>query len=196
MLTILGITNTMSLALQRKDQDIVNAIKCVKATKLQLDELRSEKRENLLYYVYGFCDKNDISKLGIEEEYIDPQKKRKKNGITNKHYYQVDCFNDVIDWLLQELDNRFNETSFELLVCSASFSPRDSFDDFNMEKLMSLTKLYPHDFDYGDLTDVSHQLGLYIHDVRDDDRFFNLQTLAELSQKMVETRKHDRYPMV
>jgi hypothetical protein len=100
MLTILGITNTLSLALQRKDQDIVNAIKCVKATKLQLDELRSEKRENLLYYVYGFCDKNDISKLGMEEEYIDPQKKRKKNGITNKHYYHVDCFNDVIGWLL------------------------------------------------------------------------------------------------
>jgi hypothetical protein len=196
MLTILEITNTMSLALQRKDQDIVNAIKCVKATKLQLDELRSEKWENLLDDVYGFCDKNDISKLGMEEEYIDPQKKRKKTRIANKHYYQVDCFNDIIDWLLQELDNCFNEISSELLVCSASFSPRDSFHDFNVEKLMSLAKLYPHDFDYGGLRDLSHQLGLYIHDVRDDDRFSNLQTLAELSQKMVETRKHDCYPMV
>jgi hypothetical protein len=89
----------------------VNAIKYVKATKLQLDELRSEKWENLLDDVYGFCDKNDISKLGMEEEYIDPQKKRKKTEITNKHYYQVDCFNGV-------LDNHFNETSSELLVCS------------------------------------------------------------------------------
>jgi hypothetical protein len=43
MLTILGITNNLSLALQQKDQDIVNAIKCVKATKCQLDELRREK---------------------------------------------------------------------------------------------------------------------------------------------------------
>jgi hypothetical protein len=32
--------------------------------------------------------------------------------------------------------------------------------------------------------------------VRDDDRFSNIQTIAELSHKMVETRKHDRYPLV
>ncbi|XP_066317487.1 uncharacterized protein [Miscanthus floridulus] len=58
MLTILGITNTLSLALQWKDQDIVNAIKCVKATKCQLDELRKEKWVKLLDDVHGFCDKN------------------------------------------------------------------------------------------------------------------------------------------
>jgi hypothetical protein len=46
------------------------------------------------------------------------------------------------------------------------------------------------------LRDLSHELGLYISDARDDDRFSNLQTIVELSQKMVETRKHDRYPMV
>ena len=63
MLTILGITNTLSLALQRRDQDIVNAINCVRATRRQLDELRREKWEKLLVDVYGFCEKNDISKM-------------------------------------------------------------------------------------------------------------------------------------
>ena len=71
-----------------------------------------------------------------------------------------------------------------------------AFIDFDMEKLMSLAKLYPHDFDSGDLRDLSHELGLYISDVRDDDRFSNLQTIGELSQEMVETRKHEHYPMV
>jgi hypothetical protein len=146
--------------------------------------------------VYEFYDKNDISKLEMEDEYIDPKKKRHRSGITNKHYYQVDCFNDVIDWLLQELDNRFNETTSQLLICSASFSPRDSFHDFNLENLMSLTKLYPHDFDSGELRDLSHHLGVYISDVKDDDRFSNLQTIVELSQRMVEARKHERYPLV
>ena len=47
----------------------------------------------------------------------------------------------------------------------------------------------------GDLRDLSHELGLYISDVRDDDRFSNLQTIVELSHKM-ETGKHNRYPMV
>jgi len=146
--------------------------------------------------VHEFCDKNDISNLEMEDEYIDPKKQRHKSGITNKHYYQVDCFNDVIDWLLQELDSRFNETSSQLLICSASFSPRDSFNDFNLENLMSLAKLYPHDFDAGDLRDLRHHLGVYISNVKDDDRFSNLQTVSELSQKMVATRKYERYPLV
>jgi len=132
----------------------------------------------------------------MEDKYIDPKKRRHKSRITNKHYYQVDCFNDIIDWLLQELDSRFNKISSQLLVCSASFSPRDSFCDFNVDNLLSLAKLYPHDFDFGDLRDLSNQLGLYIFDVRDEDRFSNIQTVAELSQKIVETRKHDRYPLV
>jgi len=36
-----------------------------------------------------------------------------------------------------------------------------------MKKLMNLAKLYPCDFDYVDLRDLS----LYISDVGDDDRF-------------------------
>ena len=32
--------------------------------------------------------------------------------------------------------------------------------------------------------------------MKDDDRFSNLQTVAKLSQRMVKTRKHDRYPLL
>jgi len=130
--------------------------------------------------------------------------RRKKNGGYetfvqngwNGYHRKERLRNHVIDWLLQELDGRFNETSSELLVCSATFSPRDSFHDFNIEKSLSLAKLYPPDFDSGNLRDLSHELGLYISDVRDDYRFSNMQTIAELSQKMVATGKHERYPMV
>ena len=52
---------------------------------------------------------------------------------------------------------------------------------------MSLAKLYPDDFSNDDLRDLSHQLRLYIADVRADDRFSNINTIGELSQKMVET---------
>jgi hypothetical protein len=83
-----------------------------------------------------------------------------------------------------------------LLVCSAALSPRDSFYDFSIEKLMSLAKLYPHDFDSGNLRDLNHELGLYIYDVRDDERFSNLETVSQLSERMVNTNKYQRYPMV
>ena len=63
---------------------------------------------------------------------------------------RMDCFSDVIDWVVQELDSRFSVTSSQLLVCSAAFSPRDSFHDFNVETLMNLAKLYPDDFSIED----------------------------------------------
>jgi predicted Zn-dependent protease with MMP-like domain len=85
----------------------------------------------------------------MEVEYIDPKKRSNKSRLTSQHYYQVDCFNDVIDWLLQELDSRFNETISQLIVSSTTFSPRDSFHDFSIEKLMNLAELYPHGFDSG-----------------------------------------------
>ena len=90
----------------------------------------------------------------------------------------------------------FTETTSNLLVWSTSLSPRDSFHDFNSENLMSLAKLYPKDFDSGELNELSHHLCLYIADVRSDDRFSNLQTIAELSRILVETRKHLCYPLV
>ena len=196
MLTILTITNTLSTALQRKDQDIVNAVNCVRSTRNHLDRARREEWEKVLDEVYEFCDKHDISKLEMDEAYIDPTKPRKKTGITNKHHFQVDCFNEILDWLLQELDSRFNETSSQLLVCSAAFNPRDSFNDFNVDSLISLAKLYPNDFDHVELRDLNAELFLYIDDVRGDDRFANINTIVELSQKMVATRKHLTYSLV
>jgi hypothetical protein len=86
---------------------------------------------------------------------LTPTKPRKKIGITNKHYFQVDCFNEIIDWLLQELDSRFSEIASQLLVCSSSFIPRNSFHDFSVDKLMSLAELYPSDFDSDDTSDLN-----------------------------------------
>ena len=110
----------------------------------------------------------------------------KKTGITNKHHFQVDCFNEVLNWLLQELDSHFNETTSQLLVCSAAFNPRDLFHDFNVDSLISLAKLYPANFDHVELRDLNAELFLYIDDVRQDDRFANIHTIVELSQKMVQ----------
>jgi hypothetical protein len=196
MLTTLAVTNILSQALQRKDQDIVNAMKCVNSTRSHLDELRRSGWEKLLEEVYEFCEKNDIIREEMENAYVDPKNRRKKYGITNKHHYQIDCFNEVFDWILQELSGRFNETSSQLLICAAAFSPRDSFHAFNVENLISLAKFYPDDFSSMDLRDLSQQLCLYIIDVRDDVRFSNLHTIADLSQKMVETGKQLCYHLV
>jgi len=74
LLTTLTITNTLSLALQRKDQDIVNAMKCLKSTRLHLCNLRRDGWGNLLDEVNEFCEMHDIARLEMEDAYIDPKK--------------------------------------------------------------------------------------------------------------------------
>ena len=49
--------------------------------------------------------------------------------------------------------------------------------------MWNLAKLYPDDFSSRDLRDLSHYLGLYIADVREDNRFSNINSISELSQK-------------
>jgi hypothetical protein len=152
-----------------------------------LVSLRENGWDSLLSDVHEFCEKHDIVMLEMEEAYVNPNKKWQKTGITNQHHYHVDCFNDVLDWLVQEFDNHFSETSSNLLVWSSALSLRDSFHDFNLENLMSLAKLYPNDFDSGELKDLSHHLRLYIVDVRADDRFSNIQDIAYCFRQLLPT---------
>jgi hypothetical protein len=63
----------------------------------------------------------------MEDPYVNPKKPRQKTGITNKHHYQVDCFNAVIDWLLQELDTRSSEKNSKIIICSVALSPKNHF---------------------------------------------------------------------
>ncbi|KAK1351456.1 zinc finger MYM-type protein 1-like [Heracleum sosnowskyi] len=100
---------SLKQALQRKDQDILNAISLVESTKRQLQEFRVHGRDSLLKKVFSFCDKYDIEKLDMTEAYVNPKNRRKKTGITNEHYYSFDCFNVVVDMQIAEFNDRFNE---------------------------------------------------------------------------------------
>ena len=122
MLHILGSANTLSQALQQKDQDILNAMSCVQSTRNDLQQLRDNGWKSLLEKVYSFCEEHDILKLNMQDEYVDRHNTRKKTNITNLHHYQVECLNSVIDWQLREFDDRFNEVNSALLIHMASFS--------------------------------------------------------------------------
>jgi len=52
MLLILGFTNSLSVALQRKDQDILNAMSLVKSTKQHLFNLRDDGWDSFLNEVF------------------------------------------------------------------------------------------------------------------------------------------------
>ena len=60
MKVILGITNELNTSLQRKDQDIVNAVSYLGTTKKRLQTMREQGWEVLFAQVIEFCIKHDI----------------------------------------------------------------------------------------------------------------------------------------
>lgn len=74
MRTILGITEELSKALQKKDQDIVNAMDLVRVCKLRLQMLRNNGWDSLLDEAFAFCQKNDIGVPQMDVIYTECRK--------------------------------------------------------------------------------------------------------------------------
>ncbi|XP_048425917.1 zinc finger MYM-type protein 1-like [Pyrus x bretschneideri] len=152
MKDILGITNELSQALQRKDQDIVNAMKLVGVGKQRLEIMRKSGWDSLLSEVSEFCLKHNIDVPNKDDMFLSRRRgQRKAQAVTNMHHYRVGIFYVVLDWQLQELNNRFNETNSELLLCLACLCPVDFFSDFDSQKLLRLDQFYPKDFSMNEL---------------------------------------------
>jgi hypothetical protein len=128
MRNVLGITNELSQALQRKDQDILNAMKLV-----EISTMREDGWNSLFEEVSKFCAKNKIVVPNVDELY-QPQSRRKAQGMKNLHHYCVKFYYTIIDMRLQELNSHFNEASFELLLYVAYLTPDDLFASFNKGK--------------------------------------------------------------
>ncbi|XP_050139269.1 uncharacterized protein LOC126615500 [Malus sylvestris] len=72
MKVILGLTNDLSQALQRKDQEIVNAMALVKSCKEKLHWMRNNGFDALVDEVSSFCEKHYIEVPNMEEAFILP----------------------------------------------------------------------------------------------------------------------------
>ena len=193
MLHIFGLTESLTKALQRKDQDILNAISLVKSTNRQLQKFRLEGWAPLLEKIFSFCEKHGIEKLNMTDPFINPKNRRQKTGITYEHYYSYDCFNVVVDMQLAEFNDRFNEVNSELLICMAALDPRDSFGAFDLLQLMGLVDFYPDDFSFMDKIAIEHELAIYIDNAKEDGRFAHLKGIALIARMMIQIKKHLSY---
>ena len=194
---VLGITDNLSQALQRKDQDIMNAMGLVRASKQCLQEMRDNGWSSLFDEVCSFCGKYHIDIPIMENVYIPRGRSRRRSQEkTNLHHYQVELFYTVIDMQLLELNNRFNEVNTELLLCVACLNPCNSFFAFDKQKLIRLAQFYPRDFSEVELLALYDQLGVYIVDMRFSSDFSQLKGISELAQKMVETERDKVYLFV
>ena len=184
MLQILRITNELSLLLQKKDQNIVQAMSLVVDERIRLNGLRSEGWDPLFEEVKAFCVEAgiDIPDMDGPIPRFGQSRRGGRNNITQDHFYRVDIFYAAIDSLISELDHRFNEVSSELLTCFACLDPRDSFSKFDVNKLASLTEIYLEDFSFDDRKLIKDQLLTFIVHARRVDEFKACHDLASLAK--------------
>ena len=69
MKTILGVTNELSRTLQKKDQDIVNAMNLVKVCKEQLQMIRDNEWDSLFMQIVTFCENHNIKVLDMNDNF-------------------------------------------------------------------------------------------------------------------------------
>ncbi|KAG2650687.1 hypothetical protein PVAP13_1NG201200 [Panicum virgatum] len=182
MLKLFRITNELSQCLQRRDQNIVQAMSLLVDVKARLVDLRSNGWEELFAEVQAFCDAKKI-----EIPSMDAPRPR-----WGQHHYRVDTFYAVVDAINTEMNHRFNEVYSNLLLCFTCLDPRDSFSKFNVDKLVKLARIYDADFSGDDVSNIKDQLQTFIVHVRSVDDFTGCHDFV----KMVETERHMMFPLV
>ena len=196
MRKVLGITNTLSKALQKKDQDIVNAMDNVNLCKVRFKTLRESGWDDLLLEVKTFCEKNKIYIPNLDDTYALPGRSRRHIDITCKQYYCHELFYEVIAHQAREFDDYFPELTTELISCVGCLSPAKSFSAFDKRKLLQLAKFYEADFSSVDLLVLDDQLDMYYLEMTKNIEFSELNEIGKLSIKMVKTGKSLLYPQV
>nr|XP_033509630.1 uncharacterized protein LOC117274451 [Nicotiana tomentosiformis] len=109
----------------------------------------------------------DILIPKMDESYFPGKSKRKSSGVCYSHYLRVDIFYVVIDVLLQELNDRFDAVSSDLLLGMASLNPANSFANFDK-----------------------------VHMRAGNPKFSNLQGISDLAKALVEANLVETYSYV
>jgi hypothetical protein len=189
MFTILGYTNDLSECLQRREQDILNAITLVKAAKKRMEHLRNHGWDQFLDRVILFCNKHGVQVPAMEGNYVPfGRSVRFVHDQNNDDHFRRAIYIGVIDQISIELASRFDEVNMELLSCMAAFDPSNSFASFDAQKVRRLAEFYPNDISSTDLLKLDFQLDNFIDVLREDDDFKDLHNLVDLSVKLVEKK--------
>ncbi|XP_012855091.1 PREDICTED: zinc finger MYM-type protein 1-like [Erythranthe guttata] len=197
MVEVLSLTNDLSQALQKGDQDIVTAMQLVQVSKKRLQQMRDNGWDAFYEKVVDSCGNLEIDVPNMESRYVKGYKsKRLAPLLTNLNYFKNDCFLHVIDFIMKELGDRFTPENVELLNCVACLNPYSSFQDFDIKSLVRLARFYPNDFENVSDKELSSQLETYIECVKMDDNFSKLKGISDLCRTLVRTKKHKTFGFV
>ncbi|KAI5684159.1 hypothetical protein M9H77_05387 [Catharanthus roseus] len=203
MVNVLSKTNTLSMCLQQRTQNIATAVRMIKTIKDELEKYKNDDDcwEELLGVVIAFCTKNDIFLPNMQDDIPGRAKYHRSVDGKPKTYYNFfrqDIFFEVLDLIVKEMDDRFTESNSELLMCISCLDPRDSFVNFDRKQLLRLSELYSDDFSIADKFELKAQLNTYISYMRSSvgTAFSGLSDIGDLAKKMVEMKIHEFFNLV
>jgi hypothetical protein len=200
MREILEITELLGQALQKKRQDIVNAIHLVQSTKVLLEQLRSDEGwEHFFNMVVEFCITHDIDIPDMEEPYImrGGRARRQPDHFTKERYFRVEIFRATIDTQLTELNLKFNEKVLGLLSISVTLVPKHGFASFKATEICRMVeKYYPADFIKRELASLERQLKHFVVHVSQSEDLKNIGTIGDLCRRLVITGRDKTFTLI
>ncbi|XP_071740062.1 uncharacterized protein [Rutidosis leptorrhynchoides] len=195
----MGRTDILSQALQKKSQDIVNAIKLVSATKKSLIDFRNDGWDSLfvlfekvkLFSKKHQIDIPDMNSLYKSTRYLP---RRQDNQITIEHHYHTDLFIGTVDKQLQELDNKFNEHDMDLLTLGSSLLLKKDNEMLDIDNICLLVeKYYPANFTEQEMDQLRYQFEFFIIEMPNNPKLKAIPSIARLCTNFVETNKLQLY---
>ncbi|WVZ70665.1 hypothetical protein U9M48_019309 [Paspalum notatum var. saurae] len=174
------------------------AVGLIALTLEKINETRQHGWEELYDEVNKFCVEHHIKIPEMADTVTVRGRSRGRGGqqVTYHHHFKNEIFNVVHDQIIVELNNCFAERSTELLRCIACLDPRNSFEAFDIEKLVQLAKIYDFDFSHYECGVLRVQLGYFISNVRADPDFLSCTDLGMLAVKMVQSKRHTVFSLV
>ncbi|XP_041995880.1 zinc finger MYM-type protein 1-like [Salvia splendens] len=142
MTTIFGYTNNLCLALQRRDQDIINAMRLVSLTKSQLQKTREDGWEIHLNKVISFCNNHGIVVPDLEACYV-PHRRSKRfvQQVSYRHHFRIDVFIECVPKLATFYPSDFSSIDLRPLDCQLDIFMEDVRRDNDFQNLQDLSSL-------------------------------------------------------
>ena len=123
----------------------------------------------MLKNVLSFCKGHDLSVPDLNAQYFQDRRRHQQNQIIMEYHYYFDIFNEIIDFQLQELNNRFSAQTMDLLILNFVLDPKEEYKSFNIDNTCTFAiKYYPLDFPKQERLILKFQLRYFEYDIHNN----------------------------
>lgn len=99
--------------------------------------------------------------------------------------YYFQCVHGIVLKCIEaELNSRFSDDVIQILGGASALDPTNSFENFEVETLMKLTRLFSLDFTPNDQQEMEIELKTFQYHISENKRFQGLETFVDVSKAL------------